>query len=49
MPPSRKDFVAERVEQGGYSMPSEFIRDLLREHEKRQALLERSGEQPAKR
>lgn len=37
LPQSLKDFVEERVEQGGYSTPSEFIRELLREDQKRQA------------
>lgn len=37
LPQSLKDFVEARVEQGGYSTPSEFIRELLRESQKRQA------------
>jgi antitoxin ParD1/3/4 len=37
LPQSLKDFVEEQVEQGGYSTPSEFIRELLRENQKRRA------------
>lgn len=43
------DFVDERVEQGVYSTPSEFIRELLSESQKRQLLWERRGKKPAKR
>jgi antitoxin ParD1/3/4 len=32
-----KDFVEERVKTGGYSTPSEYVRELLREDQKRQA------------
>ncbi len=37
LPQTLKDFVEEQVEQGGYSTPSEFIRELLRSDQKRKA------------
>lgn len=36
-PQTLKDFVQEQVEHGGYSTPSEFIRELLRDNQKRRA------------
>lgn len=37
LPQTLKDFVEEQVEHGGYSTPSEFIRELLRDNQKRRA------------
>jgi antitoxin ParD1/3/4 len=37
LPQPLKDFVEERVKQGGYSTPSEYVRELLREDQKRRA------------
>lgn len=37
LPQQLKDFVEERVKVGGYSTPSEYVRELLREDQKRQA------------
>lgn len=37
LPQTLKDFVEEQVENGGYSTPSEFIRELLRDDQKRRA------------
>lgn len=37
LPQTLKDFVEEQVERGGYSTPSEFIRELLRDSQKRRA------------
>jgi antitoxin ParD1/3/4 len=35
LPQPLKDFVEERVKEGGYSTPSEYVRELLREDQKR--------------
>ena len=35
LPQSLKEFVEERVKEGGYSTPSEYVRQLLREDQKR--------------
>jgi antitoxin ParD1/3/4 len=37
LPRPLKDFVEERVKEGGYGNPSEYVRDLLREDRKRRA------------
>src|SRR4030095_11922858 len=37
LPQPLKDFVEERVKEGGYSTPSEYVRGLLREDQKRRA------------
>lgn len=37
LPRALTDFVEEQVEQGGNSTPSEFLRELLREKQKRRA------------
>ncbi|GAB4363866.1 MAG: type II toxin-antitoxin system ParD family antitoxin [Bryobacter sp.] len=37
LPQILKDFVEQQVEKGGYSTPSEYIRELLREDQKRRA------------
>ncbi len=37
LPRSLKEFVEERVKEGGYSTPSEYVRELLREDQKRRA------------
>jgi antitoxin ParD1/3/4 len=37
LPQPLKDFVEERVKDGGYSTPSEYVRELLREDQKRRA------------
>jgi antitoxin ParD1/3/4 len=37
LPQPLKDFVEERVKEGSYSTPSEYVRELLREDQKRQA------------
>jgi antitoxin ParD1/3/4 len=35
LPQPLKDYVEERVKKGGYSTPSEYVRELLREDQKR--------------
>src|SRR5438477_277839 len=40
LPPTMKAFVQERVDQGGYSSASEYIRRLIREDHERNARLE---------
>ena len=35
LPQALKDYVEEQVQQGGYSTPSEYVRALLREDQKR--------------
>ena len=37
LPQSMKDFVETQVEQGGFSTPSEYIRNLVRDEQKRRA------------
>lgn len=37
LPQSLKDFVEEQVKAGGYSTPSEYMRELLRQDQKRRA------------
>ena len=37
LPRPLKEFVEERVKEGSYSTPSEYVRELLREDQKRQA------------
>jgi len=37
LPESMKEFVRERVSQGGYSSVSEYVRDLIRADQKRKA------------
>ena len=37
LPQSLKDFVEEQVKAGGYSTPSEYLRELLRQDQKRRA------------
>jgi len=37
LPQSLKDYVADRVKGGGYATPSEYLRELLRDDQKRQA------------
>jgi len=37
LPQPLKNFVEERVKEGGYSTPSEYVRELLREDQKRRA------------
>ena len=37
LPQPLKDFVEERVKEGGYSTASEYVRELLREDQKRRA------------
>lgn len=37
LPPEMKDFVRDAVDAGGYSSVSEYIRDLIRQEQKRQA------------
>ncbi len=37
LPESMKEFVQERVSQGGYSSVSEYVRDLIRADQKRKA------------
>lgn len=37
LPQSLKDFVEQQVQGGGYSTPSEFVRALLRDDQKRRA------------
>ncbi len=37
LPQALKQFIERRVAAGGYSTPSEYVRDLLREDLKRQA------------
>lgn len=37
LPKTLKDFVEEQVERGGYSTPSEYIRELLRGDQKRRS------------
>ena len=37
LPQSLKDYVEQRVESGGYSTPSEYVRELLRQDQDRQA------------
>ena len=38
LPEAMKDFVLGRVEHGGYSSVSEYVRDLIRADQKQQAL-----------
>ena len=35
LPQSLKDYVEHQVQEGGYSTPSEYLRDLLRQDQKR--------------
>ena len=37
LPQPLKDFVEERVKEGGFSPPSEYVRELLREDQQRRA------------
>jgi antitoxin ParD1/3/4 len=37
LPQSLKDYVEHQVQEGGYSTPSEYLRDLLRQDQKRRA------------
>jgi antitoxin ParD1/3/4 len=37
LPETLKKFVEQQAEQGGYSTPSEYVRQLLREDQKRNA------------
>lgn len=37
LPESLKDYVEKQVAQGGYSTPSEYLRELLRQDQKRRA------------
>ncbi len=37
LPETLKKFVEDQTEQGGYSTPSEYVRQLLREDQKRRA------------
>ena len=37
LPESMKDFVRERVSQGGYSSVSEYVRELIRTDQRRRA------------
>ena len=37
LPQSLKDYVEERVKESGYSTPSEYVRNLVREDQKRRA------------
>jgi antitoxin ParD1/3/4 len=37
LPQPLKEYVEQRVKEGGYSTPSEYVRDLLREDQKRKA------------
>jgi antitoxin ParD1/3/4 len=37
LPQRLKDFVEKRVKEGGYSTPSEYVRELLREDQKRRS------------
>lgn len=37
LPEAMKSFVRERVDEGGYSSVSEYVRDLIREDQKRKA------------
>jgi antitoxin ParD1/3/4 len=37
LPQSLKDFVESQVQQHGYSTPSEYVRELLRQDQKRRA------------
>lgn len=37
LPQSLKDYVEEQVKQSGYSTPSEYVRELLRDDQKRRA------------
>ena len=37
LPQTLKDYVEERVKDGGYSTPSEYVRNLVREDRKRTA------------
>ncbi len=40
LPQSLKDYVEDRVETGGYSTPSEYVRELLRQDQNRRAAQE---------
>ena len=40
LPQSLKDYVEDRVETGGYSTPSEYVRELLRQDHNRRAAQE---------
>jgi antitoxin ParD1/3/4 len=37
LPQSLKDYVEDQVQNGGYSTPSEYVRDLLRQDQSRRA------------
>lgn len=37
LPRSLKDYVAKQVKRGGFSTPSEYVRSLVREDQKRRA------------
>jgi antitoxin ParD1/3/4 len=37
LPESLKEFVEDQVERGGYSTPSEYVRELIRVDQKRRA------------
>jgi antitoxin ParD1/3/4 len=37
LPQSLKDYVEEQIKASGYSTPSEYVRELLREDQKRRA------------
>jgi antitoxin ParD1/3/4 len=37
MPEAMKDYIEEEVKRGGYSTPSEFVRELVRESQRRKA------------
>jgi len=37
LPQSLKDYVEDQVQNGGYSTPSEYVRDLLRQDQNRRA------------
>ena len=37
LPQSLKDYIEKQVKQSGYSTPSEYVRELLREDQKRRA------------
>jgi antitoxin ParD1/3/4 len=37
LPQSLKDYVEEQIKTSGYSTPSEYVRELLREDQKRRA------------
>jgi len=37
MPPDLRDFVDQRTKQGGFSTPTEYVRHLIREDQRREA------------